>query len=197
LILSLNKKKEDGSPDYGNVIKFEVINFNNIYYAHDNPEIDLAYVNVSTIAETPAFIKFLTRDFLRPINYEFVAPGTEVIFVGYPANRFDIVNNLPLTRKGAIASLPDIDFNGRGQVVIDAQVFQGSSGSPVFVADGNTYTLLGLVSETMIRHSQLQTLPTTMSVLGIEQILGLGIVIKQKYIKELIDNTINKFIQNS
>jgi hypothetical protein len=59
LILSLNKKKEDGSPDYGNVIKFEVINFNNIYYAHDNPEIDLAYVNVSTIAETPAFIKFL------------------------------------------------------------------------------------------------------------------------------------------
>lgn len=194
ITLSFNRKLPDGNPDYGNIITFEINNISNVYYPHENEDVDLACINVSAIALPIAYFKFLNNEFLRPVNYEQVAPGTEVLFVGYPANRYDVVNNLPLIRKGSIASVPEVDFNGRGQIVIDAQVFQGSSGSPVFVADGVNYTLLGVVSETMIRHSQLQTLPANLPSFGVEQILGLGIVVKQRHIQELIDSTVRKFI---
>ena len=102
-----------------------------------------------------------------------------------------------MVRKGVISSVPEVDFNGRGQVVIDAQVYQGSSGSPVFVAQGGEYTLLGVVSETMIRHSQLQTLPANIQNLGVHEILGLGIVVKQKHVKELLSHAVSEFIHRN
>ena len=70
--------------------------------------------------------------------------------------------------------MPNVDFNGKGQIVIDAQIFPGSSGSPVFVDWDGKYSLLGIVSQTMIRHSQLQTLPANVPQVGVEQTLGLG-----------------------
>lgn len=153
LTVSLNRKKEDGTPEFGNIIPFDQIGFEDAYFPHPGPEVDLACINASALTHTDAFHRYLSGDVLKPIDYEKVVVGSEVIFVGYPANRYDIVNNLPLIRKGWIASMPDVDFNGRGQVVIDAQIFPGSSGSPVFVAWDGKYSLLGVVSQTMIRHS--------------------------------------------
>lgn len=197
LSISLNQKNKEGNPDFGNIKNFEDVNYHNAYYEHPDPEVDLACVNVSGISRENVFYKNLSSDFLKEINYEIVTQGTEVMFVGYPANRYDVVNNLPLVRKGIIASVPDIDFNGRGQIVIDAQVYQGSSGSPVFVAVNGQYLLLGVVSETMIRHSQLQTLPSSLSGLGVQEILGLGIVIKQKHVKEIFDYAVREFKQRN
>ncbi len=195
LKINLNRRKEDDTPDFGNIITFHLPILETPYFAHPNPEVDLACVDVSRITHTDAFYKYLNDDLLTPIDYQKVASGSDVIFVGYPENRYDVVNNLPLIRRGSIASMPNVDFNGRGQIVIDAQVFPGSSGSPVFVAWDNKYSLLGVVSQTMIRHSQLQTLPTNTPPVGIQQILGLGIVVKQKHVRELIDYTINECIQ--
>ena len=197
LSVSLNKKDSEGNPEYGNIKPFESSNFEKMYFAHPDSDVDLACVNVSGISHTDAFYKNLNSEFLKPIDYEKVVPSSEVIFVGYPENRYDMVNNLPLIRKGSIASMPSIDFNGKGQIVIDAQVFQGSSGSPVFVASGTNYVLLGVVSETMIRHSQLQTLPANLPQVGVQQILGLGIVVKQKHVQELIDYAANEFIRRN
>jgi len=195
ITVSLNRKIDNDTPEYGNIRTFNQTGFANEYYAHPNNDIDLACINVSQMGKTDCFYKCLNNEFLEPINYENVTTGDDVIFVGYPENRYDMVNNLPLIRKGSIASMPNIDFNGKGQIVIDAQVFPGSSGSPVFVISDNYYRLLGVVSETMIRHSQLQTLPTNMPLVGVQQMLGLGIVIKQKHIQELIDHTVNEFLQ--
>lgn len=197
LTVSLNRQKEDGSPDFGNIIEFDQIGFENDYFPHPNPQIDLACVNAYGTTQTDAFYKFLSDSFLRPIDYGKVTPGYDVIFVGYPENRYDIVNNLPLIRKGSIASMPSVDFNGRGQIVIDAQIFPGSSGSPVFVAWDNYYSLLGVVSQTMIRHSQLQTLPANIPLVGVEQILGLGIVVKQRHVRELINCAVNEFVRRT
>lgn len=157
----------------------------------------MACVNVTNITKQNVFFRTLHSDFLKDIDYDSVLLGNDVLFVGYPANRYDISNNLPLVRKGAVASVPDMEFNGRGQIVIDAQVYPGSSGSPVFTnVDGN-YLLLGVVSETMIRHSQLQTLPANvLGNLGVEQILGLGIVVKQRHVNELLYYAANEFVKN-
>ena len=155
----------------------------------------MACLNVSVIARANPFYKYIDNTLLKLIDYDKVAPGSDVLFVGYPENRYDVVNNLPLIRKGSIASMPSVDFNGKGQIVIDAQIFPGSSGSPVFVAWDDWYSLLGVVSQTMIRHSQLQALPANVQLVGVEQILELGIVIKQKHVRELIDYTVSEFIR--
>ena len=195
LIISLNRKKENDTPEFGNVRTFDQIGFEDAYFTHPDSGVDLACINVGGITRTDAFYRNLGNDLLKPIDYEKVAVGSEVIFVGYPENRYDVVNDLPLIRKGWVASMPNVDFNGKGHIVIDAQIFPGSSGSPVFVSWDGKYSLLGVVSQTMIRHSQLQTLPANMPQVGVEQILGLGIVIKQRHVQELIDYVVNEYIQ--
>ena len=202
LIVTLNRKNEnnkravDATPKFGDTLTFKMTGFDSLYFAHPDQEVDLACVNVSGITHTDAFYHFLFKEFLTPIDHNRVAVGSEVIFVGYPENRYDVVNNLPLIRKGSIASMPDIDFNGKGQIVIDAQIFPGSSGSPVFVEWGDKWSLLGVVSQTMIREAQLQTLPTNVQ-LGVQQILGLGIVIKQRHVQELIDHAVKEQIRRA
>lgn len=199
--ISLNRKKVDDTPEFGNVILFTQVGFGDRYFAHPAQDVDLACVNVSSITHTDAFFRFLDDQFLTPINYEKVAPGSEVIFVGYPVGISDTVNNLPLIRKGFVASVPNVDFNGRGQIVIDAQIFNGSSGSPVFVHWDNKYSLLGVVSQTMHRGSRLEILPTNMSQnlskYGVKEVVGLGIVVKQRHVQELIDYTVKEFIRRT
>ena len=139
MTLTLNRKKEDGTPDYGVLRTFTLNGFANLYTSHPDEDVDLACVDVSSISHSDACIKYLDEKFLRPISYERVALGSDVLFVGYPNDYYDTTNNLPLVRKGTLASMPDIDFRGLGNIVIDAQVFGGSSGSPVFVAWDGKY----------------------------------------------------------
>jgi hypothetical protein len=61
----------------------------------------------------------------------------EVKFIGYPIGMWDEKHNLPIVRRGMTASDPVVDFNGRREFLIDAAVFPGSSGSPVYIADDN------------------------------------------------------------
>ena len=190
LQISFNAKTTGGEPDYGNVQTFRQEGFSTIYYQHPDDDVDLACVNISAISGSNIYFKNLHDSFLEPIDLNTIPPSSDVIFVGYPENRFDSIHNLPIIRKGSIASVPSVDFNGRPQIVIDAQVFQGSSGSPVFVATAGNYRLLGVVSETMIRHAQLQTIPVGHPALAVQQILGLGIVIKQSKVVELITHTV-------
>jgi hypothetical protein len=55
--------------------------------------------------------------------------------VGYPISLWDSVNNLPLLRRGITATHPKIDYRGKPEFLIDAAVFPGSSGSPVYLYD--------------------------------------------------------------
>ena len=203
LAISLNRKKEDGTPEFGNIRTFrldlDLPTAERLYFPHPNSDVDLACVNVSAIRHTDAFCLSVHDKLLQTIDYKKVLLGSEVIFVGYPQGLYDPVNNLPLIRKGFIASMPDVDFNGKGHIVIDAQIFQGSSGSPVFVSQNGKYLLLGVVSDTIVREARLEILPTNMSQnlskYGVKEGLGLGIVVKQRHIRELIDYAVNEHIR--
>ena len=191
MTVRLNRKTEDGMPDYGRALRLNYHDFSEIYFAHPNESVDLASVDVSQFTHIDAYIRHIGDNLLAPIDYEKVALGSDVLFVGYPNDRYDIVNNLPLVRRGSLASMPNIDFNGRGELVIDAQVFPGSSGSPVFVSSEGKYRLLGVISRTMLRDT-----PNKASGQSTNQILGLGIVIKQRHILELIDYTKSEIIRS-
>ena len=172
MILALNRKRDDGAPDHGVIRTFTYDEFANLYFEHPDKNVDLACVDVSRITHSDAAIKHIGGQFLTPIDYERVALGSEVLFVGFPDDYYDTVNNLPLVRKGTLASMPNVDFRGKGDVVIDAQVFQGSSGSPVFVDWDSKYRLLGVLSA-MPREGRTPS--------GYPALLGFGIVIKQGF----------------
>ena len=61
LIVSLNRKKEknkraiDTTPKFGKCLTFEMVNYDELYFAHPNQEVDLACVNVSHIKYTDVF----------------------------------------------------------------------------------------------------------------------------------------------
>ena len=84
----------------------------------------------------------IESSYLTSIDYEKVALGSDVLFVGFPNDMLRHQEQPALGQKGDIwPQCPSLDFNGRGEIVIDAQVFAGSSGSPVFVDWDETYKL--------------------------------------------------------
>ncbi len=180
------KNEKDGTPLLGRTFIVSGRDITNSLIGHPDPNIDLTCLNISGINGRSIFYKAIPEDMVSTFDEEDLVPGGEVWFIGYPDNRFDSINNLPIMRRGYIASAPKVDFNGLKQFVIDAQVFPGSSGSPVFGILGNKYKFLGVISQTMIKNEVLQAIPTSLNY-RVHQIIGLGIVIKPDLVMELIE----------
>ena len=196
-------ENNNGNPNIGCKRSFPIGNLKGNIAFHLNPKIDIAILDC-----TGLFNMFPEELYFKAVSYDMLADFMEpeltvaenVLFVGYPDDRYDAVNNLPLIRTGLIASHPKYDYNGDPVFIIDAQVFPGSSGSPVYIdltyenfKNGQIHVgvkkirLLGIVAQTMIRNNQLQAIPTS-AALATEEVLGLGIVFKSTAIKELIDS---------
>ena len=190
IILNFHRRDPNdvSRPMLGQIRTLQADEFSGLYLEHPDPQVDLACLNISMITqpEQQIFFKNLHEKMVADFQEPDFLPGKDVWFVGYPENRYDVTHNLPILRRGCIASVPKVDFNGRKQMVIDAQVFQGSSGSPVFAVLGAEYKLVGVVTEMMIRHQQLQAIPVGVSA-GVQQVLGLGIVLKATLVKDLVD----------
>lgn len=196
--------KINGIPVHGKTITVQAPNIQGHIYGHHNSDVDVAAIDLTDLFREHAnefHFKTVNMDMLATFNEPELNISEEVVFVGFPDGRFDKANNLPLLRNGIISSHPLFDFNGLPQFVIDAQVFPGSSGSPVFVdltfenfkngriaiGGPKNFKLLGIVSQTMIRNNQLQAVGTGLP-FKTEEVLGLGIVFKATTIRELIDS---------
>jgi hypothetical protein len=196
IMLNFNKKDENSEPLLGDIDTIEQPDFSGLYYPHPDPNVDLACINVSAITHRDIYFKNVHSGFMSNVNFADVFPGMDVWFVGYPANRFDTKHNLPILRRGHIASIPETDFNGVSQFVIDAHVYQGSSGSPVFAIINGIFKLLGVVTQTMIRHEKLQAV-TSATGFGVEQTIGLGLVLKYTLVEELIASAVDSFVRQN
>jgi hypothetical protein len=179
-------------PDLGKTIRNEILDFSRSYTAHPNPDVDLACINISVFASgiLNHYFKHIPSNLIQ-LDISSLLPGSDVVFIGYPRNRYDVAHNLPLLRRGSISSYPAVDFNGKKQFVIDAQVYPGSSGSPVFAVFAGQLRLIGVVSETMIFHEKLQSAPTAMPQ-GVELTMGLGIVISGDLVMGLLEEAVRK-----
>lgn len=186
--LSFTKRKPNElKPDIGNVFSITQKNFTAGFTGHPNPQVDLACVNIPNFG-TPdlgLYFRHYSEKNFSNLTEQNLIVGSEVMFIGYPDNRYDQINNVPIIRKGCIASAPKLDFNGKKQFLIDAQVFPGSSGSPVFAAINGEYKIVGVVAATMIKDQKIQTIPTGLNY-GVQQVIGLGIVLKVDLVKDLI-----------
>jgi hypothetical protein len=120
----------------------EVPQFGRFWIRHPDTNIDLAVMPLAPI------VRVLEKEgkqldvapisaSLIPSEAELPKYGVfqEVKFIGYPIGIWDEKNNLPIVRRGMTATDPSVDYNGRAEFLVDAAVFPGSSGSPVFIAN--------------------------------------------------------------
>ena len=68
-----------------------------------------------------------------------------ITFIGYPNGLYDEQNKISIIRQGITATPIWNDYRGEKAFLIDAGVFPGSSGSPVFIYNQGTYSTGGNV----------------------------------------------------
>ncbi len=142
------------------------------WFGHPEPNIDITITPlVPIIIEIEKTGKHV---FFKTIPHSFIPTSSQldeldaleqVTFVGYPNGIYDTKNLLPIIRKGTTASPLQIDYQGEPTFLIDASVFPGSSGSPVFICDtggyaskggftiGSRVLFLGVIASVLIREA--------------------------------------------
>lgn len=99
----------------------------NLWTAHPDSQVDLGgtVICVDTLADVRAFGFSL----FKPV----VDEGEDVLFIGFPLGLTGIKKNYPIIRTGMVALKTHEGIGGEDVFLIDAQVFAGNSGSPVFL----------------------------------------------------------------
>ena len=136
----------------------------------------------------------------------------DVTIIGYPDGIWDSYNNLPILRRGITATPICYDFENTPKFLIDAAIYGGSSGSPVFIFNQGSYSinnalyagsrmkLVGIVyavAQHMITgEMKIIDIPTVNKPISIIQIPNnLGVVIKANQLfafEEIIANIIRR-----
>lgn len=217
--LSFHKKVgEEPSLKDKLVMEIDGESWRKIWIGHPDPSIDISVCALAPIAkqfkeENGTDIYFVPteqRDIPSENQLRELDAIEEVTFVGYPNGVWDSTNLLPVIRRGSTASPLQVDFEGSPRFIIDASVFGGSSGSPVYIAQtpyhdkrGNLYAgtrffFVGVVAAVFFRTSYNQVvqvpIPTAInSVARQEEMIDLGVVFKSRTVTE----TINHFIRNA
>ena len=183
-----------------------------MWTGHPSADIDIAALPLVPVerqlnerGKTPFFRSIPTDSIPEQDALEKLDAVEEVLFVGYPSGIYDRANNLPIFRKGITATSPSIDYEGKPTFLIDASVFPGSSGSPVFiyntgswfergttVVGGSRLLLLGVVARVLSREEdgslKFDNIPTEVElVVTTKERLDLGIVYKARTVVETIE----------
>jgi hypothetical protein len=201
----LTLQTSSGEPDIGANYGFELNNFQSFWRPHPDPSVDLCAMPIAPLInmaeqQGKKFFYVTFDKSLIPTTAEIdEMMGMEsVTMVGYPNGLWDSVNNLPIFRRGVLASDYRRDWNGKKEFLIDAACFPGSSGSPVMLFDIGSYQtkkgnfigssrikLLGILYagpqhtvEGDIRIVMVPTQQKAISVVGIPN--NLGIIIKSE-----------------
>lgn len=201
----LTLQDSDGGPEVGANYRFELDNFQSFWRPHPDPTVDLCAMPIAPLInmaeqQGKKFFYVTFDKSLIPTDSEIeeMMGMEKITMVGYPNGIWDRVNNLPIFRRGILASDYKRDWNGKKELLIDAACFPGSSGSPVMLFDIGSYQtkkgnfigssrikLLGILyagpQHTIEGDVKIIMVPThqkTVSVAGIPN--NLGIIIKSQ-----------------
>lgn len=135
-----------GGPAIGTHKAFELDAFQQRWTAHPDANVDLCVMPIAPLlheaqkTKTSFFFATLDKSLIPTASDIEDMVGLEnVTMVGYPNGLWDSVNNLPIFRKGVLATDFKYDWNGKKEFLIDAACFPGSSGSPVLLFDIGSY----------------------------------------------------------
>lgn len=138
---------EDGNIALNQRNTYEINNFEKAWIQHPDENVDLC---VMPIAQFYAKYKpgpyklhavyVREKDIPSEEEIKEFSHIEDIVIVGYPDGLWDDKNNLPIVRRGITASSLHYDFKGAPVFIMDAAIFGGSSGSPVFLYNDGHYT---------------------------------------------------------
>ncbi|MBS3921971.1 MAG: trypsin-like peptidase domain-containing protein [Nitrosarchaeum sp.] len=209
--------EKDGNPDLGEGCNIPITDFENQWHVNSNKDVDIAVFSLGRIIKhvekenKHIFYKMVSgRIIPKTDDLEDCDAVEDVLFIGYPKGVYDEKNYTPIIRKGITATPVYLDYNGKKQFLIDASIFPGSSGSPVFLHDNNIHwtkkdgkpsdsrtLFLGIVSEAYLYEEENEVKRITIPAQEIlksshKQMLGLGIVFKSETIITTIEEYLKK-----
>lgn len=221
-----------GTPALGHSVQVGAPSYKDAWHSHPNPEIDIAILYLNDVLREEAGPDGRTLGEITtaaPIRSMHV-PNTrrieeldaieDIIFIGYPDGLYDEINLTPIARKGITATPPQLDYGGDPVFLIDATVFPGSSGSPVFAAPntirsnedrdtmivGSQMMLLGVLSEAFFTTEsgkiESSDIPGSQEMSGeksvkIKQMIDLGYVYKSTTVLETIADFEKKYVSGT
>jgi hypothetical protein len=206
-------KRRGDQPAFGSGFRLEVSGWPNAWFGHPSPDVDIAVCPFAPIeayikqqSDSDLFYRFVTTDMVpNQEQLEKMDALESVTFVGYPNGIWDKVNLIPIARRGISASPPAIDFENTPRFLIDASVFGGSSGSPVFLFNQGMYCdkfgmttfgsrclFLGVVAAVFYRTqlNQIVSVPVPTQARPMaeqQEMIDLGIVFKARTVVETIE----------
>jgi len=210
-------KKENEGPKLGDAFRVENDNFPSLWHDHPDPAVD---ITIAPLAPIEQFVNDRgIAVFYRSINTDMIPRGEElaeldaleeIVFVGYPIGIWDQENFTPVMRKGTTATPICLNFEGQKKFLIDASVFVGSSGSPVFIYNRGAYAtktgevkfgtrvlFVGVVTSVFHKDELNEIVrapvPTedTPVVVG-KEMIDLGIVFRSETVVEAIESAIDR-----
>jgi V8-like Glu-specific endopeptidase len=205
--------KKDGKPKLGNGFRLDIGDFEQSWFGHPSPDIDVAILPLAHLEEhlkskgVEIFYQAITEDIVPDTEaIKGLDAFEELVFIGYPNGIWDKTNLLPIMRTGTTATPLSIDFEGKPKFLMDASVFPGSSGSPVFIYNPGMYfsktgtttvgtrlMFVGVVSAVFFREDTNEIvsapIPTQNSrpVARSKEMIDLGIVFKAATIQETLN----------
>lgn len=146
------------APMVGKGYTLDIENFSKLWFCHPDDNLNIAVTPfvpfVKHVENTGVniFFETLAENHVYPTNAnDKLSIGEDTLYLGYPDNCWDTKYLLPVFRN-AMLSLPyALDFQGRPQASLDANIIEGSCGSPVFLKtaftpDSINGSLLGVLS---------------------------------------------------
>ena len=210
-------QKRHGQPLLGQRFQLNIEDFAQAWFGHPDPAVDLAIVPLRPLEQAANALG--VELYYQAIDSRLVPDAAatraldaleEVLFVGYPSGVWDQVNLMPIMRRGTTATPMALDFEGRAEFLIDAAVYPGSSGSPVFVylpdglrpgqSAGKRFLFAGVVAAVFFREEahQLVAAPVPANhrgtVMGSEMI-DLGLVIKSQAVVDVINAYLGRWVE--
>jgi len=205
---------KNGQPLLGQRFQLNIDEFPQAWFLHPDPTVDLAIVPLRPLEAAArergielyyhAIDTRLVPDAQRLASLDALE---DVLFVGYPSGVWDQVNLMPILRRGTTATPMVLDFEGRPEFLIDAAVYPGSSGSPVFVvspeamrsgAGVRKFLFAGVVAAVFFREeaNRIASMPVPANqgaaTIGSEMI-DLGLVVKSQAVVDLLEAYLRKW----
>ena len=144
--LHLTVADEAGAPT-AERMPFYIEAFKNTWISHPDPNIDLALLpiqpllaRVQLLNKRVFYVDLTTELIPTDATFASLSPIEEITMVGYPSGLWDAANNRPVVLRGITATACNSDYRGEAEFLIDAAVYPGSSGSPVFIFNQGAYT---------------------------------------------------------
>jgi len=180
------------------------------WFAHKDPQVDIAMlaINPKMLDENNIDWGFIDEESVAyPENFNDIgiALGDSVFLAGFPMGLSGLKNNYAIVRSGILARIDEEIIESEKAILIDATVFPGNSGGPVFLRPEQLFLneskavqkayLLGVVSryryymEPLYSH---QLNPPAVAAISIEN-SGLASIVPMNFAKDIF----NDFLGNS